>query len=209
MSIKCFYHCKNINNFGDVIVVYVFKHLYGIEIVWSNTDEETLYMFTGSSMSDVKGNVICGCLGFININQTVKQAPQKILSVRGPITRKMLLNQGIECPERYSDLVQLLPFLFKKPKLQTGTVIIPHYVDNDILKNERGFVDITSNIDTVVNSCLNAERVITGSLHVMILCETFNIPYEFKRPINNIAGDGMKYHDFFESIGKNFKEGSF
>ncbi len=206
---KSYYHCKDINNFGDVVPVYVMKKLYGIDLEWSNTTKETLYMFAGSCMSEVCENVICSCLGFNSSKEKIKEKPKAIVSVRGPLTRKMILDQGLECPEVYFDMVNLLPHLFTKPNSKSGTVVIPHYVDNELFKDESGFVNICSGVENVVKECLKAKNVVTSSLHVMILCEVFKLNYEFKRPINKIAGDGMKYFDYFEAIGKEFKEGSY
>ena len=58
--------------------------------------------------------------------------PKKILSVRGPLTRKRLLELDYECPETYGDSGMILPYFYYpeiKKKYKLG--IIPHYIDGE------------------------------------------------------------------------------
>ena len=201
--INLFWHCRDINNFGDVLPNYVLNRL-GVLNKWSNTDDEPLYMLSGSCMQDVKTNVICGCLGFGSADQKIDLPPELITSVRGKITRDMLISQGIDCPEMYFDYAYLLPTFFDRDDLGKR-LYVPHYVD--IETNIDGFekVDICSGVENVMSHLMKASSVITSSLHIMMVCEIFNIKYEFANTFNKIAGDGMKYYDYLSTINKPFK----
>lgn len=202
---KAFWHCVDINNFGDVLPEYIMRKLFGIQLEWSNTDEEELFMYSGSCMQDVKSNVICGCLGFGSSDQIIKEEPKKILSVRGKITQDMVQRQGIFCPSIYFDFVNYLPNLYAPLRSPYKRIYVPHYVDSETRIEGFDYVDICSGINNVMIELMGACSVITSSLHIMMVCELFKIPYKFAYPTNEIAGDGMKYHDYFSTLGKPFK----
>lgn len=201
---KAYWNCAQINNFGDVLPCYLMPRLFGLHLEWSNTDDEQLFMFAGSAMAEVKPNVICSCLGFGAADQVVTHTPAKIVSVRGKITRDMMLAQGHDCPDNYFDFVQLLPNIFKYHS-EGRRLYVPHYVDKGIDLDSYETIDICAGVESVMTDLMQAGRVITSSLHIMMVCELYGIPYNFAYPVNEIAGDGCKYFDFFTTLNKKFK----
>lgn len=151
--------------------------------------------------------------GFISENDFLKIPPRKICSVRGPLTREKLLKQSISCPVRYGDPALLLP-LFYKPvvnkRYEVGIVL--HYVDegNIIVKkilemnpsaliiNMRGYSDWHDVIDKI-NSC---KKIISSSLHGIIVSDTYGIPNKWVRFSDNIFGGNYKFWDYFGSVGR-------
>ena len=138
--------------------------------------------------------------------------PKKVLAVRGPLTRKRLLEAGVECPEIYGDPALLLPLYYKsvrKKKYKIG--VIPHYVDKnckivDELRLEgikiidvQNYVNFTDVIDEV-NEC---ELVLSSSLHGLILSDAYGIPNIWVEFSQNIIGDRFKFYDYLLSVGRN------
>lgn len=88
--------------------------------------------------------------------------PNKILSVRGPLTRNRLLKLGINCPESYGDIGLILPYFYYpelKKKYKLGT--IPHYIDKEkfnetYMKNDKDvkIIDATQPIQIVIKHIL-------------------------------------------------------
>jgi pyruvyltransferase len=95
------------------------------------------YVSIGSILHFSDKNSIVWGAGFISKDSYCKVPPKKILAVRGPLTRKKLIEQNIECPKIYGDPALLLPIFYHpkiKKKYEIG--IVPHYVDqkNEIIK---------------------------------------------------------------------------
>ena len=58
-------------------------------------------------------NTIIYGSGAITSNPDIKGRPVKVLSVRGPLTRDVLIKNGIDCPAVYGDPALLLPLVYK------------------------------------------------------------------------------------------------
>ena len=55
-----------------------------------------------------------------------------------------------------------------------------------------------SSILDKINSC---SKIISSSLHGIIVPQAYNIPVVRVRFTDNIYGDGIKYSDYFDSVG--------
>lgn len=137
--------------------------------------------------------------------------PQKVLAVRGPLTRKRMLEAGVECPEIYGDPALLLPLYYKsvhEKKYKIG--VIPHYVDKNCKMIEelrrvgvkiidvQNYVDFTDVIDEV-NEC---ELILSSSLHGLILSDAYGVPNVWVEFSQNIIGDRFKFYDYLLSVGR-------
>ena len=144
----------------------------------------------GSTLADVDDHsILCGASA-ISEDQQAQGKPLKVLSVRGPLTREILLKQGIDCPPVYGDPVMLLP-LFYTPKKRTVRYkigLIPHYVDKDtagvkqlLLSSEVHLIDILlppngllwTSIERYwkewIDELCSCSVVVSSSLHGLIL----------------------------------------
>ena len=176
------------------------------------------YLVIGSTIDMLcKKNTEVWGAGLINGNTLLVTKPKRVYAVRGPLTRKALLKQGIKCPPIYGDPGLLVSSYYKpdvKKKYKYG--FIPHRSNIDELKNmtiegkkitefeDILIIDLSSyktwtDIPDLICSC---ENIISSSLHGLILAESYKIPnlwIKFGKPL---IGDSFKFHDFFLSIGK-------
>ena len=132
------------------------------------------------------------------------------LVVRGPLTRKRILEQGGCCPPIYGDPGILLSRVYK-PRVKTKTSklgICPHFTEYDTIKAQymdksdvlvinMGCGDLERVIDQL-NSC---EKVLSSSLHGIIFSHSYNIPVRWIKFSDNIKGDDTKFYDYFQGIG--------
>ncbi|MEP6260718.1 MAG: polysaccharide pyruvyl transferase family protein [Gillisia sp.] len=168
--------------------------------------DKTNYLTIGSIIHHASKDSIVWGSGIIDKEQKITKADNK--AVRGPQTRKFLLEQGYECPEVYGDPALLLPKYFFPPvekKYKMG--IIPHYHDFKLVsenyKNDPGILVIdlmTLDVEEVTREILSCEKTISSSLHGLIVSHAYGIPSLWVEFSNKIFGDGIKYRDYLESV---------
>lgn len=128
-----------------------------------------------------------------------------IRCVRGPLTKKTMEQIGHKCPEVYGDPAVLLPLIYK-PVMNKALdyIFIPHYqTENHIagkVPSENILSMNTSDYKAVIDKICSAKKVISSSLHGIILAESYGIPaiLYFDMPENY----EYKYKDWYESTGR-------
>lgn len=211
---KLFYwFSTNINNVGDWITPYLVNKICNINLKKSTNpllSTSTVLLSTGSIMRLSNYNTIIWGSGIRDIDQHVNK-PKLVRSVRGPLTRKRLIELGIECPVIYGDPALLLPLLYtpkslpKKYKLG----IIPHISQYEkITQIYSKYQDIqiidfrTNNIESTIDNIVLCDKICSSGLHGIILSNAYDIPVTWIKFDNNIQGDDTKFYDYFFSIGR-------
>lgn len=205
---------KSKENYGDALGPYLVKKISGKEVVWIHPKKfyfknlwKPIYVTIGSVLANVNRNCIVWGSGIIQKNQVVQSA--KFMAVRGPQTRMNLLAQGYEVPEIYGDPAILMP-IYYHPKIakKFRLGIVPHYNDfkevYEMYNNEPDILVIdlmTTNIETTTDLFLQCERIVSSSLHGLIVAHAYQIPAVWVEFSDKLFGDGIKFQDYFESIG--------
>ena len=150
--------------------------------------------------------------GVMSSTSKINGKPLEVRAVRGPLSRKRLMDVGIKCPEVYGDPALLLPRFYKTPvekKYRLGVIL--HYSDSvspyfDALLNDGSVLmikvrDYNHWLDFVdqINSC---EYIISSSLHGLIISEAYSVPNLWIKIYSSREKDDIKFHDFFLSLGK-------
>lgn len=125
----------------------------------------------------------------------------KVHAVRGPLTAEWSHIEGVPCCDPGFLLPQILP-LKRKP---TGEVLwVPHWVDRfDSLppKQVNGVTDKISvildraQVVPTIQRIVNAERVVTNTLHTYILCLAYGVPV-----MHTYTMLPTKWYDVFASL---------
>ena len=125
---------------------------------------------------------------------------------RGPLTRNTLLKLGHNCPEVYGDPAALMPLIYNPPKnKEFEFIIIPHY--SKYFETKKEYCDgIVLNMETknykyVIDNICKAQKVISSSLHGLILAEAYGVPAIFYQDRPNRFN--YKYEDWYLSTGRN------
>lgn len=209
-------------NWGDDINYHLLKRLTRKNIIpydqssLANRKHKTCYMCIGSTITfnHVDETIVWGA-GVIDPSKPIKHKPAKVLAVRGPLSRKYLLDHGVDCPKVYGDPALLVPLIYTpKPAQRYKLGIIPHYddYDNPILDHFKedssilfikleGYDKWTDVLDQIV-SC---DYIVSSSLHGLIMSEAYGIPNLWVEISGKLLGDHFKFHDFFMSLGEDRK----
>lgn len=203
-------------NYGDALNVPLLNGLYGSNyfesFFTSSKKNEELFMI-GSIIHRSKKDTIIWGSGCINSDFKIKNKPKKVYAVRGPLTRNVLIENGIECPEIYGDPALLLPLLYNPKVIKKYKFgILPHYVDvnhktvrkfkerDDVL-----FINIQvgyQNWENLIDQINQCEFILTSSLHGVILSDVYNVPNLWVKFSEGVFGNGFKFQDYFGSVSK-------
>ena len=133
------------------------------------------------------------------------QLPGKVLAVRGPLTRKELMKAGVECPGVYGDIALLAP-RFYQPSMQKKYIlgVVPHYKDLQHRTFDRiqGAHIISplrraSEVPDFIDEVCECERIVSSSLHGVILAEAYGVPATWVEYSNMVRGKGFKFRDYY------------
>jgi len=202
-------------NWGDALNHILCGHISGKDVnkIFTRIEDPIFrYYCVGSILGHVRsGNFEVWGSGLISEHDRLRVKPNKIHAVRGPLTRKILIEQGYNCPEVYGDPALLYP-LFYQPKVTKKYAygIIPHNVDKDNpwlyqFKNNPN-VKIIDILDPTgkrfvdeINEC---KIILSSSLHGIICGDSYGIPSYWVELSNKVIGKGFKFKDYYLSVGR-------
>lgn len=209
-------------NWGDDINYYFLREIINVPIVLYNRTSLAFrlrlrnYLVIGSTIDMLcKKNTEVWGAGIIDGNKPLSTKPCKVYAVRGPLTRRKLMAEGIECPEIYGDPALLIPYYYQPSVKQKYRYGIIAHVSNlrELEKMTFGGKSIRENKDIliinlgqythwhdIIDQICSCQAIISSSLHGLIMSEAYNIPnvwIEFGKPL---IGEHFKFHDFFMSI---------
>ncbi|KJD33664.1 exosortase [Tamlana nanhaiensis] len=204
---------KSKENYGDLLGKYLVEKISGKQAVWVKPKAfsfvnffKPIYVTIGSILTNVTNNCIVWGSGIVSKEYHVENA--SFLAVRGPQTRAFLIEKGYYVPEVYGDPALLFPRYYNPKVKKTHRIgIIPHYNDykkvKDFYTNESDvlLIDLmTNNIEETTNKFLACEKIVSSSLHGIIIAHAYGIPAVWQKFSNDVFGDDIKYQDYFESV---------
>lgn len=206
-------------NWGDLVSGLIIKELtqnpnFDTEKVFNVKNAHNNYpiISTGSVMKFTNPNSIVWGTGCIDKGST-GQEPKKIFAVRGPDTRDELLKKGWSCPEVYGDPALLFP-IFYNPKVKKKHKIgfIPHYIEFESNKDLKvihhlekmgvQIIDVCAGEFKFIDELLECEKIISSSLHGLIVSDAYGIPNARVNVSNKLIGGDFKFLDYYKSVGR-------
>lgn len=199
------------NNVGDLLSLVIFRYMIDSGGVNNGLSFSTkrlvsigsVLSFVGSGKTTVWGTGLMNSECVLALKHPLKHVLLDLRAVRGPITRKRLVESGFNCPEIYGDPAILLP-LYYNPKIEKEdgkVIIIPHHsrFEKYSMMYKNVLDTYTNDWQSFVNEIKSAQKVISSSLHGIILAESYGIPCVW---LNDIPDSSFKYEDYYQSTGR-------
>lgn len=201
------------DNWGDKLNPVLASELSGKRVYHKNDvlfpSDWPVHIMIGSSLRYVNPTDVVWGTGFMRESDTLKDIPRRICAVRGPLSRKKLLEQGVDCPEIYGDPALLYPLCyFPNVAKQYDIGIIQHFreigveefpsVPKDI---KIKIINIMGGIREVVDDIVSCGAIISSSLHGIIAAHAYGVPATWVKFSNRPLGDGFKFRDYWASMG--------
>ena len=189
-------------NFGDILTPFILSY-YGYDVTWAGP-ESADYYFVGSIAKWARPKTTVLGSGAMTASATLSPTANWRW-VRGPRTRSIVIKNGGECPEIYGDPAMLLPRIVTATDNKKYSVgIVPHYVDYQEVKDL--FLDypvinlLNSDPVEVIKEITACEKIISSSLHGIIVAHAYGIPAAWVKFSDRLSGDDTKFYDHFESM---------
>ncbi|MBF4984403.1 polysaccharide pyruvyl transferase family protein [Nonlabens mediterrranea] len=204
---------KDYENYGDLLGKYLVEKISHKKVIWQRAHKfylqnfwKPLYVTIGSILEHIGTH--CTVWGSGIISRDAQVAGATFLAVRGPLSRKRIQELGYDCPAVYGDPALLLPLHYNpivEKEYQLG--IVPHindyelvqewFKDNDVVK----IINFkTNDVEQTTSEIISCERILSSSLHGIIVAHAYQIPAVQVQFSDRIYGDGVKYHDYLMSV---------
>jgi len=210
-KIKVFYH-KN-KNLGDVLAPIILTHLSGIGTEYAKPQIKGKLLSVGSIIPNkLKENDIIWGSGSLREEKFSLPSGVKVYSVRGKLTRD-LIQQKEQVPEVYGDPALLMPSIYKPKVPKVGKIgLLPHFTDYWFIQGRYGnkdTINILGDPREIIKRMLGYEKIITSSMHGVILAEAYGIPVVWTKLIDPVyreeKGAEFKFADHFSITNRNFE----
>lgn len=198
-------------NFGDFLTPYIVEKLTNKKPILFSPKSKFSFFFKhslmiGSIISRSQKRTLVWGSGIIKKDDLINGG--KFLAVRGPKTAQRIKDLGYASTEVYGDPALLLPILYN-PKIEKKYAIgiIPHFFHYEELANVYPEKDktvlfinlLTNNVEDVINQILSCEKIISTSLHGLIVSHAYQIPAIWWK-YGKLNGDDIKFYDYLESL---------
>lgn len=202
-------------NFGDLLAPWLVRRISGREVVYSNKYERC-YVVIGSVLGQVRRHAVvwgAGSFGselvgrFRGINVQRFSGKARYCAVRGPLTRNKLHMAGIDCPPVYGDPALLVPDYYTPQVAKTHEIGLvlrwseSEWFDSLDIPGVRKIFLKTGDVEGTIQALLSCRRVVSSSLHGLILADAYGIPNVWLAS-NTPKGLEFKYWDYLISVDK-------
>ena len=209
----CWYPFPAPGNYGDWLSPYVLSRVTGRSVKFipfkqlSSFKQKNL-LFIGSIIKFANDCSVVFGSGASRTNTKIN-TKAKYVSVRGDLTKRLLLQSGITLPNDFSvgDPAIVLPLIYPSKRSKNGRLALVRHFSHRGLQLElpEGVDEISilrssaQDIEEFIDILNTYSGVLTSAMHCYITCQAYGIPCAFvswQAGEGKIAGDGMKYSDY-------------
>ena len=204
-----------VRNFGDVLAPLLLTHFAEINVKWDTISHSSIASI-GSILEHIPplwdGYILGSGRLLENSRLHLYNSPAKILAIRGPLSAK-----GLQGSFALGDPGLIANELVGYQKKEWDLGFMPHWQDKELVprfqklvpkEQSRIVIDSSDEPLTVLKQIASCKRMVTSSLHGMILSDSFGIPrrVEVCRAMEKDGGT-FKFRDYSASIESKFTPG--
>lgn len=191
MPLRAFWY-RNVRNFGDLLTEWLLAE-HGIEVEWT-PPKRAEFVGVGSILQALPPRWSGTVWGAGHIKRRAHLPNAHILALRGPLTGDAPL---------YAD-PGLLAGRGVSVTAEHPTGVVAHYIAPLPVDGYR--IDVQADPDTVIREAARCERIVSSSLHGLILADSLGIPNKWVHE-PKVVGDGFKFRDYAASFGETIVPG--
>jgi pyruvyltransferase len=130
-------------------------------------------------------------------------------AVRGLKTTERIKKLGYDFKGKIGDPALLLPLIYRPNIEKTNKIgIIPHVIhfeeSKNIFSDQNRYILIDlsdENFEKTIDQINSCSHIFSSSLHGLIVSHAYNIPSLHIQLESSLSGDGIKFLDYYSSIG--------
>ncbi|WP_144061003.1 polysaccharide pyruvyl transferase family protein [Agrococcus pavilionensis] len=185
----------------------------GVSATWADLDDADL-VGIGSVLQQFKrhrtSRLHCWGAGYIASNSWGMHDRTQFHAVRGALTLAKL-QPGQQRGVVLGDPGLLVGLLFDAQEVETKYElgVVPHYVDasapllGELSRSaDVSIIDVAAPVAEVVRGVAQCRRIISSSLHGLVLSDALRIPNAWVQFSADVAGDGFKFADYYSGFGR-------
>ncbi len=202
-------------NFGDWLSPLIVNHYTDKKIIFQSPVRFAMkehMMGLGSIGRFIKPNSVVVGTGISNDQLTLAKSA-KYVSVRGPVTARVVKESGGPVVESFGDPGVLISRIFPVERIKTNgrVALVRHFSHKPIpllldanMDEFDIFMSHPDDIKVLVEALNTYDRVVTSAMHIFITCQSYGIPcalITFEGFEDSVHGNGIKYGDYAQGVG--------
>ncbi len=194
-------------NFGDLLSPWLVAKMTGHAVTLASRSEPH-YIAVGSVAKHARpSSIVWGSGSFGTEGAAELCAEADYRAVRGPLTRSRLQHFGAKVPAVYGDPALLAPlYYFPKVEITHEVGMVLRWSERKRAASEFGegvkAISLeTDDIEGTIRQILSCRRIVTSSLHGLIIADAYGIPSAWVASGTPKGGE-FKYFDYFATVDK-------
>lgn len=192
------------HNFGDELTEYILRRDYDAKVTAADWDHGTI-VGAGSILQLARPAFrgIVFTTGTVEANPQIACVDADFRAVRGRLTQAALAAAGVSMERLDRCLlgdigILAAPKHLARANRPRGIAWLPHYADDRKFDMPR--IEITDPPVEVIANVAQHSRIVTSSLHGLILADSLGIPHVWN-PSPEVIGGSWKFDDYLSSFG--------
>ncbi len=202
-------------NFGDWLSPLIVSHYTEKKVIFQSpvrmaTKDHMIGL--GSIGRFIKPNSVVVGTGISTDELTLAKSANYV-SVRGPVTARVVKESGGPTVESFGDPGVLISRIFPVERSKTNgrVALVRHFTHKPIPLNLESnmdeldiFMSHPDDIKVLVETLNLYDRVVTSAMHIFITCQSYGIPcalVTFEGFEDSVHGNGIKYGDYAQGVG--------